>query len=582
MPRTTRRRYARRRASAYALVLMTSLMVAVVGVSALTAVRVEARAGGEVDSLGAARIIAKSGIELATQMMHDDPLWRTTLGDGAWKSNARLGAGSLTIEAADPVDNSVATGNDPVVITATGRVGNARHRSRATIDVTGGYTALDVAVHAGGQLSVSNATLATDQAASANAGVAATSANVYGAVHSATTIAGATFHGATRPNQTARTLPLPADVVSTYVAAGTAIAHASLAGPSDDRVQNGGFESNTAGWSATDVTTILSRAAVAYAGSYSLSVATRLTASAGAQQDVTAQMLSGHSYILEAAVRRQLTTITDFVLTLEVVSEPTPGGGLMTVRYSTPATIVGSTWVKLTLTPTVSWSGRLVSARIVADTKTSLASFYLDAVSLKYTDLPATGRTMIGKLLSPTANPYGTTNASGVYVIDCANQDVHVRDSRIVGTLVLLDPGAGSTIASSVNWQAAAGNYPALVVRGNLTISLSSSLLSEGAIGNNLNPTGTPYSGVTPTTNSTMWDTYPSTVQGLLYATGNLTFSGTNTLVGLITAGGNVSVTGGSTQLSFRNTYSNTPPPGFDAIARTITLRRGSFTPVTD
>ena len=74
---------------------------------------------------------------------------------------------------------------------------------------------------------------------------------------------------------------------------------------------------------------------------------------------------------------------------------------------------------------------------------TSSGNLDIDAVSLTDTSLPASAYVMDRVLLSPTSNPYGTPNASGIYIINCNNQNVTIGPCRIVGTLVLLVPGPG-------------------------------------------------------------------------------------------------------------------------------------------
>ena len=48
------------------------------------------------------------------------------------------------------------------------------------------------------------------------------------------------------------------------------------------------------------------------------------------------------------------------------------------------------------------------------------------------------------RLISPAQNPFGATNAQGIYVIDCGGQPIELSQNRIVGTLVLLDPMGGT------------------------------------------------------------------------------------------------------------------------------------------
>src|SRR5687767_14232573 len=69
-----------------------------------------------------------------------------------------------------------------------------------------------------------------------------------------------------------------------------------------------------------------------------------------------------------------------------------------------------------------------------------------------------------GKLLSPDNNPWGLEkNANGIYWVNCGGRRVVIRDSRILGTLVLRDANE-VTVEGSVHWEPAVEGYPALLV----------------------------------------------------------------------------------------------------------------------
>ena len=73
-------------------------------------------------------------------------------------------------------------------------------------------------------------------------------------------------------------------------------------------------------------------------------------------------------------------------------------------------------------------------------------------------------------LITPNSNPYGPTNPDGIYSIDCANQRIEIRDCRIFGTLVLINPKSDSTIGEGMNWQPGKPNLPALIIDGPIEI----------------------------------------------------------------------------------------------------------------
>ncbi len=191
--------------------------------------------------------------------------------------------------------------------------------------------------------------------------------------------------------------------------------------------------------------------------------------------------------------------------------------------------------------------------------------FQANGTNISFGSIP--GATIQNALLSPSNNPYGGgTNSNGIYVLDCQGNNLTIQDCRILGTLVLLNPGVGTQIGNSVVWQSAVSNYPCLIVNGNLTIASNGNYLSES--GNfNFNPAGTPYPWPSGTSNATLTDSYPPAVTGLIYVAGNLTLQGTEFAANVISVGGLFTVTTSPTlYLNYDPTYYNSPPPGFGKI----------------
>ena len=167
-------------------------------------------------------------------------------------------------------------------------------------------------------------------------------------------------------------------------------------------------------------------------------------------------------------------------------------------------------------------------------------------------------RTIEQVVISSANNPYGAnvTNAEGIYVIDCQNQDLRIRDCRLVATLVLLNAGANSEVSGSVNWSAAASNYPVLLTE-RMALSFSNANLIETST--SFNPVGTPYEGSSDTD---VADVYPSTIQGLIYVGSDATTS-THPVVDGVMVVGNTLQINGSLDLSYQATFLDDPPPGF-------------------
>ncbi len=211
---------------------------------------------------------------------------------------------------------------------------------------------------------------------------------------------------------------------------------------------------------------------------------------------------------------------------------------------------------------------------------TAFDTYVASGTSIPVSSLPTVlGKPQLTKLvLGPASNPYGMPDPNGIYIIDCQNTSITISNVRIVGTLVLLNPGLNTTVSGSVRWVPAISGYPCLMVKGALTLSMSSSNLSESSMGVNFNPPGTPYIYSTGSTDTDQSDFYPSSITGLVYASGAVTTSGSNT-VSMLMVGGTLSI-GGTLTLAYDATFNNSPPPGFYTV--TMTPSQGTWRQVVD
>lgn len=207
---------------------------------------------------------------------------------------------------------------------------------------------------------------------------------------------------------------------------------------------------------------------------------------------------------------------------------------------------------------------------------------------INYSDLSSRGgsaRWIWGDVLSPAKNPFGggTTNPLGIYVIDCQGQEIAIAESRIVGTLVILNPGLSSRIEGPLNWEPAISTYPALLVQGDMTFRMSDTRLDEGTtvwgLGSlvaynlrnpNFNPPGTPWQGATDIDRG---DDYVSAIAGLVYVSGIInieagSYGNVTTIEGVVLGGNEVNVRPGATfNLLYKDVFFNDPPPGFIAVS---------------
>ncbi len=220
-------------------------------------------------------------------------------------------------------------------------------------------------------------------------------------------------------------------------------------------------------------------------------------------------------------------------------------------------------------------SGLLVTQRDMPSI--NVFDYYVaKGVTIPITALPVDstngGRKIENVVLSPASNPFTSTlDADGVYVIPCNGTRINIMNCRIVGTLVLLYPGTGSCVginnADNINWSSAVTNFPCLLVKGDFSLvfgSLANTLI-ENAVSTNFNPPGTPYPYFGGATNTDTSDSYPSMIDGLVYISGNLTGGSTSTYprVDMLIVGGDYDAQNDNAYPSFRNVYTNFPPPGF-------------------
>ena len=281
-------------------------------------------------------------------------------------------------------------------------------------------------------------------------------------------------------------------------------------------------------------------------------------------QDITGKIDNGAKYYAEAWLRQSAVS-TRFRLMLKIVSS---GSGTQYVPISEWVNASApNTYVKAFGEATIPWSGSLTQAEFfVANESDAVNDMRIDDAVMYMTEpAPPPPRTIFRAVLSPNNNPYGsgTTNPQGIYVIDCQNLDVHVERSRIVGTLVLLNAGAGTSIREApLSWAPALANFPALLVDGDFDINANNDGLNEAWENTNFNPSGTPYHEFDPAEDDAMDDTYLSVINGLIYASGKLTFKHHPVVRGTVVAG-SVEVKNNVLDLTYDPIHMIKPPPGF-------------------
>lgn len=595
----------RRSGSALVITLLGCLVVLTLGLGVLITNRIERERATTGLDVYQASLNAQAGIDMGFYRIDHDPAWRVKAAAGTWDVPLAIGSGTYRFTMTDPVDGDVADSiYDPVVITATGVAGSARQILRVRLDVDRpGFECLHSSIHANGNIELNGVAAVSDHWFTAHGNIVADAdGSIISEVHADVAAngnveakGGSTFHGATTlglnwPLST----PDPNNVFNYYLAHGTYININDLPMWGDNLLDNPSMEGPppdppTTGWTAYGNAIVAPEGNKKKDGTYSLRVSNRLSPQDGAGQDITADLASGLTY--EAVI--YAGSVNDDKIDARLVIEwESATEGLQTWTSSWKELPVGK-FVDLrsadtsgqpdSFTPT--WTGSLLWARLRVVTATSLDDLRLDAASLiELTPYP-TIRTIHRQVLSPDHNPFGVgqTNAEGIYVIDCQGGLVSIQRSRIVGTLVVLNPhSAGTFIWSVVNWAPAVSNYPAILSNGIVNFWLANDLaseLEEGPANVNYNPFGASFNAGWDTDKD---DTYGSLMRGIVYSTDDIKLKYRPVLEGVLVS--DASVVSESTDLlgqtefdvTYLSHYAKEAPPGF-SLPPVIRIAPGSF-----
>ncbi len=123
----------RRRAVAYIYFLSSTLLVSVIGLSALMFSRIQRRSTQGSNQSIVARFYAQSALELGFAQINLDSDWRTTLSTGTWFSAMPIGQGSYSLDVSIVKNGDGNTNNDPVLLIGTGICGQSTHKIEVTL-----------------------------------------------------------------------------------------------------------------------------------------------------------------------------------------------------------------------------------------------------------------------------------------------------------------------------------------------------------------------------------------------------------------------------------------------------------------
>lgn len=568
-----------RSGSTYIIVVGASMLLSLFMLASLMAVRIQRLEIRNSTDIQAAQLDLESGIELGLFHIRDNAEnWRLAA------SNNTIGTSSIDVSFVDPLDGDLTDSDlDPVIINVTGRQGSAIQHARARLNARQrGYDSLQSAMHAGQGIILesttitsagNNVTLASPWISYGNyfeAQGVEIFANVRGIEEPE--LGESTIHGVF---SSAGNWPkgIPSDfgrnVFNYYQSNGVEIKLSDLwlSDHNLNRLQNPKFDKST-GWEAFDCK---------FLGPIDgeLEIVDREHGQAGPTQDVSATVYPDGSYQLGCSVyNRYRNSISAKVhLRIESANEG--------VRYfSTPAALIKEkekSFISGLVKPT--WTGELISAdwivtaEFVVD-QTTAANFSVSDPILFDRSYADDSYVLRNALLTPANNPYGTgqTDEEGVYVVNCDRNRVIVANSRVIGTLVLLE-SENATLENSLDMRNYIYNYPALLVDQSLTLAMDANPLAELATGVNFNPQSASLSsGGVFVFDNELDDSYSSSISGLIYVEGGLEIENSLDVNGVVLVGGEIISDSATVNLQYNPIFYVDPPPGFDGSVEMVLM----------
>ena len=200
----------KRRGSTYLLVLGVSMVVTVIGLSALTVVRVDARGVRAWRDCSEARVLAFSAAEHALNKINTTNDWRSVF-DGATVEKS-FGRGTFRWRVVDEDDGDLADDDlDPATIIATGTVNDASHTLSLRVTAEGQpLAALSACLTAGGKVQVKRGkSLTLTGGILASNDTVVNDGTIYGNVEAQDVTGSGTVVGTVTTGAAARAMPSP-------------------------------------------------------------------------------------------------------------------------------------------------------------------------------------------------------------------------------------------------------------------------------------------------------------------------------------------------------------------------------------
>lgn len=559
------RRPKHRSGTIYVMAMGTSLIVTCLAIASLQAVRVQRRMNDFASQAASAKEIARSGIEFVQHQILTDSAWRTRFINGTPISRTTTG-GSFTVTLTDPADGNIANRtSDPITLSSIGSFGTARQTATAYLEPQKQiFEACRSAIYATQDIIFRDCEITSNQWAFSGDRVRALAgANIDMNCLGANGFSGNSnrfrkrkFAGGVWPMETPDFIPSSTNYVGKYyIDNAVALAANDLPTGGTELVVNRGFETNTADWFPFSGGTLTRDTAVKSTGSAACLVSGRSSLASTPSQDITEHMVKNRNYRISFWVRS--VERQDFHPQIRIRST---NWELPIVLLGNRTTANAGTWTFVSSIIRVDWAGALVGAELQISTSKQ-SDYHFDDVRLLNEDRAVGTRYIENVLLGPGSNPFGSkiTSANGIYSIDAIGQDLLIRDCRINGTIVVLNANEVN-LENSISWEPSGRNFPALIANAPVEDQTLNNTLSEATIGVNLNPATSPYRD---SSNTTVSDSYPSTIVGPIVSTGDILLEGEATLTGPVMTPGEVFVKSEELSINVQSDIILNPPPGF-------------------
>ena len=338
-------------------------------------------------------------------------------------------------------------------------------------------------------------------------------------------------------------------------------------------LSNADFNTDLSAWySNNQAATITRITSDSYTAPSSGQISNRMTVTDSPVQDITRLMVVGGTYTGECYIKPD-NGGTNFKLRISVYGK---NDTIVSRIESSSVKPNAGHWTRINI-PTFAFPipespPSKIELSLVSDTT---VGFKFDAFRLYRTDQSGAYTYIENTVLSDTYNPFSINNSapasSGIYIVDCRNRRIRIRNSRIRSTLVFKNC-LSVELFSGIRWETVGRNYPAMIVDGTVfdrtrLDSLSTNNLRESDTSCNYNPSHTPFGGVA---DDDFADAFPCSIGGAILSTDSITLGNTTagwgtirSLTGPILSKNSLTITSTTNDINFPSDMILNPPPGF-------------------